>query len=189
MDVTDVGSNAVHIVATVQRRLTLQHFNNTDPIITAYAPHNSDARISNSPDWPSDMVFDVSYACATLKQWGDPTFIPLIRDRIANINRSRAETGAKAEVGMEAVAGMTPVLNARPGGRGRKTKQALRTPRMTMLTWSWHCGRRMQGSARVKPRRRQTGHVMKSKNGLILHRTKFSATRTIDHVVSAHGDK
>jgi len=98
MDVTDVGSTAVHIVPTVPRRLTLQHFNNTDPIITAHAPHNSDARISNSPDWPSDMVFDVSYGCAALKHWGDPTFIAIIRNHIANLNsrgRGRGRGGGR----------------------------------------------------------------------------------------------
>jgi len=42
-----------------------------------------------TPDWPSDLVFDVSYGCAALKQWGDPTFTALIRDRITNINRGR----------------------------------------------------------------------------------------------------
>ena len=90
MDVTDVPyvlqPNAANIGCAATQRLTLQHFDNDDPIISMNAPHNSDARISNSAEWPSDLVFDVSYGCAALKQWGDPTFITTIRD---NINRGR----------------------------------------------------------------------------------------------------
>ena len=91
MDVTDVPyviqPNAVDIGVAATQRLTLQHFDNDDdPVLAICAPHNSDARISNSTEWPSDWVFDVSYGCAVLKQWGDPTFITAIRDRI---NRDR----------------------------------------------------------------------------------------------------
>ena len=93
MDVTDVPyviqPTAVDIGVAARKRITLQHFENDDPIVTMNAPHNSDARISNT-DWPSDLVFDISYGCAVLKQWGDPTFITTIRDRI---NRGRGRGG------------------------------------------------------------------------------------------------
>ncbi len=94
MDVTDVGyivrPNTVNIGARGRQRLTIHHFvDNIDPVITSIAPHNSDARISDSPNWPSDLVFDVSYACAALKTWGDPAFIALLRDRYRGRGRGR----------------------------------------------------------------------------------------------------
>jgi hypothetical protein len=87
MNVTDVGyvvrPNTVDIGAGGRRqRLTIHHFvDNIDPVITSIAPHNSDARISDSPNWPSDLVFDLSYACAALKTWGNPAFVALLRER------------------------------------------------------------------------------------------------------------
>lgn len=50
MDVTDV--DAVEIDFAAERRLTLQHLNDNDSIIT----------------WADWLVFDVSYDCAALKR-------------------------------------------------------------------------------------------------------------------------
>ena len=100
MDVTDVPyvlqPNAVNIGIGAERRLTLQHFNNNDTALAIIGPHNCDARISNSNDreWPSDLLFDVSYGCAALKQWGDPTFVTAMRG-IINRGRGRGTGGGE----------------------------------------------------------------------------------------------
>ena len=56
-------------------RLTFQHFNNRDIATTLLAPHNSDARQSNSNEWPPPLLFDVAYGSAALKTWGVPLFV------------------------------------------------------------------------------------------------------------------
>jgi len=101
--------NAVTIDPLAEKRLTLQHFDNNDPVINMSAPHNSDARISASIEWPSDLVFDVSYGCAALKRWGDPAFIALIRGHITNTNRGRGRGGGRG--------GGRPSGSGKGGGR------------------------------------------------------------------------
>jgi len=98
MDVTDVGyvvrPNTVDVGTGRTQRLTIHHFvDNIDPVITSIAPHNSDARISDSPNWPSNLVFDVSYACAALKTWGNPAFVALLRDRYRGRGRGAGAGG------------------------------------------------------------------------------------------------
>ena len=84
MGVTDVD----HVVQpggstlpNVQRRLTLQHFTATDIVVTGSAPHNSDARIASTADWPPNLFFDIAYGCAALNQWADAAFLDVIRGR------------------------------------------------------------------------------------------------------------
>ena len=66
-------------------RLTFQHFNNRDPITTTMAPHNSDARQSDSNEWPPPFLFDVVYGSAALKTWGVPLFVIFARGRTRDI--------------------------------------------------------------------------------------------------------
>jgi hypothetical protein len=66
-------------------RLTFQHFSNRDPIIALVAPHNSDARRSDSGDWPPPLIFDVAYGCAALNTWGVPAFMDFARTRTRDI--------------------------------------------------------------------------------------------------------
>lgn len=66
-------------------RLTFQHFNNHDVAVALLAPHNSDARQSDSNEWPPPLIFDVAYGCAALKTWGVPGFINLARQRTKDI--------------------------------------------------------------------------------------------------------
>ena len=67
------------------RRLTFQHFNNRDIVATLVAPHNSDARQSDSNEWPPLFLFDVTYGSAALKMWGVPLFVNLARGHIRDI--------------------------------------------------------------------------------------------------------
>ena len=62
-------------------RLTFQHFNNRDIATTLLALHNSDARQSNSNEWPPPLLFDVAYGSAALKTWGVPLFVNFARGR------------------------------------------------------------------------------------------------------------
>ena len=66
-------------------RLTLQHFSDRDVIATLVAPHNSDARQSDSNEWPPLFLFDVTYGSAALKMWGVPLFVNLARGHIRDI--------------------------------------------------------------------------------------------------------
>lgn len=66
-------------------RLTFQHFVNRDPVTALVAPHNSDARRSDSDDWPPPLIFDVAYGCAALNTWGVPTFMDFARTRTRHI--------------------------------------------------------------------------------------------------------
>ena len=83
MDVTDVDHitrrGGVDIDIRVERRLTLQHFNNADKFAAEFAPHNSDARMSDNAEWPPDLLFDVAYGCAAPRWWGEPTFIAFVQ--------------------------------------------------------------------------------------------------------------
>lgn len=88
-----------HVNSVVQpskKRLTFQHFNNSDIVVNDIAPHNSDARISDSEDWPPPLIFDVAYGCAALKTWGVPAFLNFSRTQTRNIyynNNNRNENG------------------------------------------------------------------------------------------------
>ena len=66
-------------------RLTFHHFVNHDPVTALVAPHNSDARRSDSDDWPPPLIFDVAYGCAALNTWGVPTFTDFARTRTRHI--------------------------------------------------------------------------------------------------------
>ena len=95
MDVSDVQHvtqpNGDDINFLVRERLTLQHFKNNDRIVAMVAPHNSDARMSDSAEWPPDLLFDVAYGCAALARWGDSALKDLIS--INNNNRGSGNGG------------------------------------------------------------------------------------------------
>jgi hypothetical protein len=65
MDVIDVGHvtqlNGVGMNYVVQERLILQHFDNNGPVLDVVSPHNCGVRISDSADWPPDLLFDAAY--------------------------------------------------------------------------------------------------------------------------------
>ena len=61
------------------RRLTFQHFDTHDLATMLLAPHNSDARQSDSNEWPPPLLFDVAYGSAALKTWGVPLFLNFAR--------------------------------------------------------------------------------------------------------------
>ena len=79
-DVDLVEQPTANLVPFVQdpsvafRRLTFQHFNVDDPLLPLVAPHNSDARPSDSNEWPPPLMFDISYGCAALETRGVPDF-------------------------------------------------------------------------------------------------------------------
>ena len=94
MTVNDVDlatqPNADHLGFVTQpslanSRLTFQHLNNRDAVTTLVAPHNSDARRSQSNEWPPPLLFDVTYGSAALKTWGVPGFVNFARGRTKDI--------------------------------------------------------------------------------------------------------
>ena len=84
-------SNSNSISYDVEKRLILQRFNNTgEAFFNLIFSHNCDARISDSPDWPPDMLFDITYGSAALKAWGDPRFREFLQ---GSHNRDRGSRG------------------------------------------------------------------------------------------------
>ena len=62
--------------SVANNHLMFHHIVNHDVITALVAPHNSDARRSDSDDWPPPpLIFDVTYGCAALKTWGVHTFM------------------------------------------------------------------------------------------------------------------
>ncbi len=57
------------------KHITFQHFNTNDSVLARSAPHNCDATIADSDEWPPDLIFDVAYGCAALAKWGTRSFI------------------------------------------------------------------------------------------------------------------
>jgi len=100
----------------VREPLTLQHFNNNDRVVAMVAPHNSDARISDSAEWPPDLLFDVAYGCATLAWWGDPAFKDLISINNNNGSRNRGRGNTRGRGGNRG--------RGRGGGRGKGQAKA-----------------------------------------------------------------
>jgi len=47
--------------------------------------HNSDARQSESDEWPPPLIFDVAYGCVAFKAWGVPAFIHFAQGCIRDI--------------------------------------------------------------------------------------------------------
>src|SRR6266478_4344805 len=89
-DVDLVEQPTAHLGFAVQpsdadSRLIFQHFNLNDAAVAFLAPHNSDARQSDSDKWPPPLIFDVAYGCAALKAWGMISFIQFARERTRNI--------------------------------------------------------------------------------------------------------
>jgi len=74
-------------------RLTFQHFNLCDPVTAFLAPHNSDARISNSAEWPPPVTFDTAYGCVALKKWGVASFIDFARGRTRDVYYTNGDGG------------------------------------------------------------------------------------------------
>jgi len=103
MTVNDVGltmqPSANHVGFVIQpsdatRRLTFQHFSDIrDPATEILAPHNSDARQSDSNEWPPPLIFDVAYGCAALKTWGVPLFRKFARGETRDIYYNNGNSG------------------------------------------------------------------------------------------------
>jgi hypothetical protein len=79
--------------SAADRRLTLQHFNNRDHVVDRNAPHNLDARQSDSDEWPPPLIFDVTYGCAALKMWGEHMFVNFAEEHVRNIYYNREDNG------------------------------------------------------------------------------------------------
>ena len=79
MTANDVGFVTQPSDAT--RRLTIQHFDLNDFTTEMIVPHNSDARISDSTEWPPPVMFDIAYGCAAIKTWEAASFIDFARGR------------------------------------------------------------------------------------------------------------
>ncbi|KNZ74099.1 hypothetical protein J132_08216 [Termitomyces sp. J132] len=61
-------------------RLIFQYFPHDYPALQHLFPHNSDARISSHEDWPPPQMFDIAYAAAALKAWGQGDFVSVAED-------------------------------------------------------------------------------------------------------------
>ena len=85
MQPTAANTGFITQPSDAHNRLTLHHFAVRDPLTAYVAPHNSDARRSDSDDWPPPLIFDVSYGCAALKTWGVRTFMDFTRTHTRHI--------------------------------------------------------------------------------------------------------
>jgi len=79
MELGRVAQPGVHLQPLGAKRVTFQHFNTNDRNLATLAPHNCDATIADSDEWPPDLIFDVAYGCATLAKWGTCQFIQFVR--------------------------------------------------------------------------------------------------------------
>ena len=75
---------AIH-PSVANSRLTFQHFIDQDAVLAFTAPHNSDARQSDSDEWPPPLLFDVAYGCPALKTWGVIGFVEFVRKHTRGI--------------------------------------------------------------------------------------------------------
>jgi hypothetical protein len=107
------------------------------------ALHNSDARQSDSNEWPLPLIFNVAYGCAALKMWGVPDFINFARERANDNYYDPDDNGDKEKA------------------RRRRVLVSKRHCRLsdlrplTLPTWSWRygCKKEVQISAYPAGRR------------------------------------
>ncbi len=132
MTVNDVDlatqPNADHLGFVTQpslanSRLTFQHFNNRDVATSILAPHNSDARQSESNEWPPPLLFDVTYGSAALKTWGVPLFVDFARGRTKNIYYP--ENDDNDDENGEGGGGGEPDYNVSGVGQSKKRSQQM----------------------------------------------------------------
>ena len=86
--------NSKSINDDVENRLIMQQFDTEDVVLNLISPHNCDVRISNSTDWPPDLLFDITYGTAAFKSWGDPDFRALLQ---GINNRGKGDSGAQVD--------------------------------------------------------------------------------------------
>lgn len=71
-----------------ENRLTLQYFPGAKVgiILPKFAPHNSDVRQpEDTSKWPTNMLFDLSYAASVLEAWGSKDFIQYAESQTKDI--------------------------------------------------------------------------------------------------------
>ncbi|KAF8960923.1 hypothetical protein BDZ97DRAFT_1940255 [Flammula alnicola] len=167
MTVNDVDlvaqPNAEHLGFAIQpsianSRLTFQHFSNKDRVVALLAPHNSDARQSDSNDWPPPLIFDVAYGCVALKTWGVTEFVQFAQEhtkeiyynyddnecdrdapaarqgKVRHVGRFSSDTEDSQEGNIADVVMGLWVLNARKGARQAEAMKAEST-REKVRTW------------------------------------------------------
>lgn len=84
-DVARVAQPDVGLQPLGTKRVIFQHFNTNDRVLARSAPHNCDATIPDSDEWPPDLIFDVAYGCAALAKWGTRSFIDFARGKTHEI--------------------------------------------------------------------------------------------------------
>jgi len=68
-------------MGTVTEHVTFQHFNINDRNLAILVPHNCDATIADSDEWPPDLIFDVAYGCTALDKMGNSTIHSVRREK------------------------------------------------------------------------------------------------------------
>ncbi|KAG5733705.1 hypothetical protein E4T56_gene19911, partial [Termitomyces sp. T112] len=61
-------------------RLIFQYFPHDYPAPQHLFPHNSEVRISSHEDWQPPQMFEIAYAAAALKAWGQGDFVSVAED-------------------------------------------------------------------------------------------------------------
>jgi len=98
-DVDRVAQPGTQLQPLGTNRVTFQHFNTNDRILARLAPHNCDATIANSDEWPADLIFDVAYGCAVVEKWGIPSFVQFVRKTTRDIYYDEGANGDEADGG------------------------------------------------------------------------------------------
>jgi hypothetical protein len=98
-DVARIAQPSVTLQPLGTKRVTFQHFNTNDHNLAMLAPHNCDATIADSVEWPPDLIFDVAYGCAALAKWGTRPFIQFAQKNTHDIYYYQGNNGDDANVG------------------------------------------------------------------------------------------
>jgi len=98
-DVDHVAQPGVQPQPFGTKRVTFQHFTTNDCNLAMLAPHNCDATIANSDEWPPDLIFDVAYGCAALDKWGTRLFIQFAQKNTYGIYYNDGANGDDANGG------------------------------------------------------------------------------------------
>lgn len=160
-DVARVAQPDVGLQPLGTKRVIFQHFNTNDRVLARSAPHNCDATIPDSDEWPPDLIFDVAYGCAALAKWGTRSFIDFARGKTHEIYYD--DGGNKDDGNPD---------NPRQATNERATRRAARSAgQETALTFtilSWGSGCAVRRKTNIQPMQRRWTGRKKSKHGLVL---------------------
>ena len=164
-DVDRVAQPDVNLQPLGTKRVTFQHFDTNDRVLARSAPHNCDATIADSDEWPPDLIFDVAYGCAALAKWGTRSFIQFAQGATEKIYDGDDTNGGNGDDGNpDKPPQQTNELAKRAARRAERKETAEVIPDFhDIILGLW-----MQSAKNIQPmQRRWTGPRKKSKHSVV----------------------